>query len=240
MMKHAVFFDVDDTLYDHLLPFRKAIWNWVEDHSSFPFEEAYHRLRYYSDILSLKMGGAGAIETGAATEWMRIERFRLTLAEFGIRLSEAQAAEVQAAYLGCQYDIEMFPGATELILQLQTAGRLVGLITNGAGGHQRKKIEAMELTKLIPQNHIFISGEAGWDKPDKRLFQHVNEMTGTAPEDCVYVGDSWRNDVIGALEAGWTVVWFNHRKQKPEAGPQPHDMAANYEELARILMSELK
>lgn len=235
-MKRAIFFDVDDTLYDHLIPFRKAVWDWVEDHNRFPFEEAYHRLRYYSDMLSLEMGGAGAMETGAATEWMRKERFRLTLAEFGIQLNETQAADVQAAYLGCQYDIQMFPGAKELILQLQAAGKIVGLITNGAGSHQRKKIEAMELTGLIPQHYIFISGEAGWDKPDTRLFQHVNQTTGTRPDDCIYVGDSWRNDVIGALEAGWSVIWFNHRGQQAEAGHQPHYTAGDYEELARLLL----
>lgn len=235
-MIKAIFFDVDDTLYDHLIPFRKAVWDWVENPGSFPFEKAYHRLRYYSDILSLELGGAGAMETGEATEWMRMERFRRALAEFNVRLSEEQAAKVQAAYLGCQYDIEMFHGARELIERLQASGKIVGLITNGAGMHQRRKIEAMELTKLVPQRFIFISGEAGWDKPDTRLFQHVNERTKTRPDECVYIGDSWRNDVIGALEAGWSVIWFNHRGQQPEEGHQPHYTARDFEELSRILM----
>ncbi|RIX60551.1 HAD family hydrolase [Paenibacillus nanensis] len=235
-MKKAIFFDVDDTLYDHLIPFRKAVWEWVENPGSFPFEKAYHRLRYYSDILSLELGGAGAMETGEATEWMRMERFRRALAEFDVRLSEEQAAKIQAAYLGCQYDIEMFNGARELIERLQASGKIVGLITNGAGGHQRRKIEAMELTKLVPQHRIFISGEAGWDKPDTRLFQHVNERTDTRPDECVYIGDSWRNDVIGALEAGWSVIWFNHRGQQPEEGHQPHDTATDFAELSRLLL----
>lgn len=230
-----IFFDVDDTLYDHLLPFRKSIAGVVEDRSDFPYETAYHRLRYYSDKLSLELGGAGAMEAGAATEGMRVRRFQLTLAEFGIELSEAEAAEVQAAYLGCQYDIEMFPGARELLVGLAASGIGIGVITNGAGRHQRRKIEAMRLGEVVAPEHIFVSGEAGWDKPDVRLFRHIEAVTGTKPEQCIYVGDSWRNDVVGALGAGWTAIWFNHRGVKPETADQPHHIVASYDELKQLL-----
>ena len=70
-MTKAVFFDVDDTMYDHLLPFRKAVRRQVAEKPEFPFEEAYHRLRYYSDILSLELGGAAAMGSGEAVELMR-------------------------------------------------------------------------------------------------------------------------------------------------------------------------
>ncbi|MDQ6422694.1 HAD family hydrolase [Paenibacillus sp. LHD-117] len=237
-MNKAVFFDVDDTLYDHLLPFRKAVSKWVSRVPDFPYEKAYHRLRYYSDILSLELGGAGMMEAGDATEGMRRRRFQLTLAEFGIELSEEESAEVQAAYIGCQYDIEMFPGARELMAELAATGTIVGLVTNGAGPHQRRKIEAMRLEGLIAPENIFVSGEVGWDKPDARIFRYINEVTGTKPEDCVYIGDSWRNDVIGALAADWTVVWFNHRGTVPETDDRPHHIVAGYKELAG-LFSEL-
>ncbi|MDF2837871.1 MAG: Haloacid dehalogenase domain protein hydrolase [Paenibacillus sp.] len=233
-MNKWIFFDVDDTLYDHLIPFRKAVAGWVGAREDFPFEEAYHRLRYYSDMLSLELGGAGAMEAGASTEWMRWRRFQLTLAEFGIMLSEGEAAEVQKAYIGCQYDIDMLPGARELLAELGARGVGVGLITNGAGPHQRRKIEAMGLERLVEPNRIFISGEAGWDKPDARLFRHINEATGSLPDQCVMVGDSWRNDVIGALRAGWAAVWFNHRGAIPETNEEPHHIVANYDELTAL------
>lgn len=235
-MKQWVFFDVDDTLYDHLIPFRKAVAGRVGVQKSFPYEKAYHRLRYHSDMLSLQLGGAGAMESGAATEWMRWRRFQLTLAEFGITLGDEEAAEVQGAYIGCQYDIEMLPGARELLMELGSRGIHVGLLTNGAGPHQRRKIEAMRLERLVAPERIFISGERGWDKPDVRLFRHINEATGSRPDQCVMVGDSWRNDVIGALGAGWTAVWFNHRGAEPETDDQPHHIVANFEELAALLV----
>ncbi|MHA6482888.1 HAD family hydrolase [Paenibacillus sp. strain BS8-2] len=234
-MNKWIFFDVDDTLYDHLIPFRKAVANWIDDERSFPYEEAYHRLRYYSDILSLELGGAGSMEAGTATEWMRWRRFQLTLAEFGIIINEEEAAAVQQAYLDCQFDIAMLPGARELLAELGASGVGIGLITNGAGPHQRRKIEAMKLEQLVASERIFISGEVGWDKPDARLFRHINEATGSLPDQCVMIGDSWRNDVIGALGAGWTAVWFNHRGADPETDDQPHHVVVNYEMLAALL-----
>lgn len=234
--RKGVFFDVDDTLYDHLSPFRQAVIAIIGEREGFPYEKAYHRMRYYSDMLSLEMGGAGVMESGASTELMRRRRFELSLAEFGIALSEEQASAMQAAYIGCQFNITMFEGAKELIDRLVKAGYVVGLLTNGAENHQLRKIRAMELDDLIPPERQFISGKVGWDKPDIRVFNHVNEATGTTPENSIYIGDSWRNDVIGALEAGWSVIWFNHRGANPESGEHtPTHTAASYEELARLL-----
>ncbi|WP_270167686.1 HAD family hydrolase [Paenibacillus sp. SYP-B4298] len=232
----AVFFDVDDTLYDHLTPFYTAVREVAGTSDHFPYEEAYHRMRYYSDKLSHELGGAEAMEQSNATEHVRRERFKLSLAEHGIKLSDEEAARMQAAYLGCQYKIALFPGARELMTALRDRGVLLGLITNGAPEHQTNKLEALQLDDLIPAGHRFISGAAGWDKPDIRLFQHVNQATGTRPEDCVYIGDSWRNDVVGALGAGWQAIWFNHRGVTPESDHQPHHIVCSYEELSALLL----
>lgn len=232
----AVFFDVDDTLYDHLAPFRTAVQQVAGTSDVFPYEEAYHKMRYYSDKLSHELGGAGAMESSGGAEHMRRERFKLALAEQGIQLTDERAARMQAAYLGCQYHIALFPGAREFMAALRARGCLLGLITNGAPDHQSNKVAALKLDELIPTAHRFISGAAGWDKPDRRLFQHVNQATGTKPEECLFIGDSWRNDVIGALEAGWQVIWFNHRGVEPESAHQPHHIAFSYEELITLLL----
>lgn len=237
--RRAVFFDVDDTLYDHLLPFRKAVEQVagpLHELADFPFEEAYHLLRYHSDMLSLELGGAGAMEAGAATDYMRMRRFQLTLGEFGIALDDEQAGAMQAAYIGCQYDIAMFEGARELLEALVQEGWIVGLITNGAPLHQRKKIDAMQLDGLIPRELQIVSGALGWDKPDARVFRHANMLTGTLARESIYVGDSWRNDVVGAMAAGWRVVWFNHRGAKRESEHEPTHEVSGYAELRALLL----
>ena len=45
-------------------------------------------------------------------------------------------------------------------------------------------------------------------KPDARLFALALAEVGVAPGRAVYVGDSWRCDVAGALGAGLDAVWL--------------------------------
>lgn len=56
LAKEGYFFDVDDTMYDHLHPTRDALRTVLGLSERFPFEKAYHRIRYYSDVLSAKGG----------------------------------------------------------------------------------------------------------------------------------------------------------------------------------------
>lgn len=232
----GIFFDVDDTLCDHLLPFRQAVEALIGQDDGFPYEQAYHRMRYYSDTLSAAEGGAGTMEGSPAMEKMRRDRFRLALREFGVILSPDQAAAMQAEYIGCQYRLKPYPGVRELIESLLSAGKVVGLITNGPKQHQMNKIRALGMDGLIPPGNRFISAAVGWDKPDPRIFAYANERTGTEASESVYIGDSWRNDVTGALAAGWRVIWFNRRGVEPESEGTPTSTADSYEEIARILL----
>lgn len=237
LLQPAVFFDVDDTLYDHLIPFREALQEVLATGNDFPYAAAYHRMRYYSDSLSAQAGGTPT--QGRELIEMRTRRFMLALAEFGMTLTESKAAEIQSEYLKRQFDIQLFEGARALITRLMERGIIVGLITNGPPEHQMKKIRALGLTDLIPPERIFISGAVGITKPDRRLFDHIADKLGLTPSACYYIGDSWRNDVVGAADAGWQVLWFNHRGASPESEHRPHHEARSYMELSQALLASL-
>ncbi|MNN16517.1 (S)-2-haloacid dehalogenase 4A [compost metagenome] len=230
----AVFFDVDDTLYDHLIPFRKALQNILHTESDFPYEHAYHRMRYFSDTLSAQAGGTPT--HGRVLKDMRRNRFILSLAEFGLSLTPDQAQKVQDEYLSNQFAIELFDGAEKLIHELMSRGTVVGLITNGPPEHQLQKIKALGVDRIVSPDRIFISGAVGITKPDRGLFDHVTESLGLTPSGCYYIGDSWRNDVVGAISAGWNVLWFNHRGVQPESEHQPHHVVTSYNDIAKVLL----
>ncbi|WP_211747338.1 HAD family hydrolase [Paenibacillus sp. Marseille-Q4541] len=234
-VQKAVFFDVDDTLYDHLAPLRKALQDVLSLPEDMPYGEIYHRFRYYSDLLSEEKN-LSAVPEDAALADMRRRRFMLALAEFGVFITENEAEAAQAAYVNSQFLIQPFPGAMDLMENLTRLGVKVGLITNGPEEHQQKKLEALQVERYIPKHHIFVSGGVGYAKPDVRLFEHANKITGTTPEHSYYVGDSWRNDVVGAIDAGWTVLWFNHRDALPESDHTPHFTVHNYDEIAERLL----
>ncbi|MEE8704614.1 MAG: HAD-IA family hydrolase [Olsenella sp.] len=99
------------------------------------------------------------------------------------------------------------------------AGHPLGIITNGPVAHQMEKVETLGLSRWFAPESIVVSGAVGVAKPDPRIFRIACERLGTRPEDCVYVGDSFASDVVGATSAGMPVVWFNHRHREAPAGP---------------------
>lgn len=234
----GIFFDLDDTLYDHMIPFRKALQAVLTLPDDFPYENAYHRFRYHTDTLSAAIKGSFHESNTAVMEDIQVTRFVNTLAEYELAITDEQGRRLQDAYRSGQFDIELFDGARELLITLRDQGHVVGVITNGLDKHQMKKIVKLGLDELLTPARIFTSGAVGYDKPDARIFTYVNEKTETVPEHSIYIGDSWRNDVMGTKDTGWTMIWFNHRDALPEHDYRPQHIAKSYAELRRLLLAE--
>jgi len=84
------------------------------------------------------------------------------------------------------------------------------LISNGGGETQRAKLRAVGLDQVFRPEHIHISGELPWAKPDARIFGHACQLLGVDPQDCLYLGDHLEVDGVGAREAG---LAFHHAEQ---------------------------
>ena len=86
------------------------------------------------------------------------------------------------------------------------AGLIVGVISNSNGSVQR----ALEIAGLAPHLAFVIDSKVvGISKPDPRIFALGLQAAGTAPEETVYVGDSYFVDVVGAHQAGLGAVLFD-------------------------------
>jgi HAD superfamily hydrolase (TIGR01549 family) len=220
----AVFFDLDDTLYDQLTPFKMALDHCRIDLANAKVEELFKKVRYFSDVL-WKVHIRGEI----SLELLRIERIRCAFNDFGLSLSNQQAREVQERYEFEQQQINPFPEVFSIINDLQTRKLIVGVLTNGPVQHQMNKIKALQIDQIIPPERIFISDGIGIAKPDKRVFEYVQRQVNIEPNKCCYIGDTWENDVVPPIEAGWTSIWFNHRKREPQSNHIPLETIMNYD-----------
>lgn len=228
--KQAIFFDLDDTLYDHLVPFREAVREVLTpDESSLDYAELFYIVRHHSDLLWPKY-----LSGELPLEETRVLRLELAFAEFGLPLNREQASRVQASYIGRQYQLEMIEGVREQLVRFIAEGHIVGIITNGPKEHQMKKIIGLGVDQLIPPDRIFISDAVGIAKPNPELFAHVNRLTGTAAENSIYIGDTWANDVVGALAAGWKVCWYNPRGRQPATEQEASYIFTDYEEFSKL------
>ena len=73
----------------------------------------------------------------------------------------------------------------------------LGVVSNGQGVQQRRKLDALGITDRFAC--IVISGELGHRKPSPEIFLEACAGLGAAPRKAVYVGDRYEIDALGAV-----------------------------------------
>jgi putative hydrolase of the HAD superfamily len=101
----------------------------------------------------------------------------------------------------------VFPGAHDAIDALKALGVKLALVTNGAAGIQRAKVERFALTHRF--DHIQIEGEHGFGKPEERAYLHAMQALGvTAPETWM-IGDNLEWEVVVPQRLGIYAIWID-------------------------------
>ncbi|WP_053375467.1 HAD family hydrolase [Paenibacillus sp. FJAT-27812] len=150
-------------------------------------------------------------------EQLRIERTVAAFNELSIKVKDETALQLQRNYELEQTRLTLRDGAAALFEQLRDGGMDIGLITNGPTKHQMNKIKALELLNWVDEKAVYISDGIGMAKPDPDVFHHVQQRAAFLPEQMVYVGDAWHNDIAPSSQAGWFPIWLNPRRQHPNA-----------------------
>jgi putative hydrolase of the HAD superfamily len=129
----------------------------------------------------------------------------------------------------------VFPGAHDAIDALKAHGVKLALVTNGAAGPQRAKVERFALTHRF--DHIQIEGEHGFGKPEERAYLHAMEALGvTAPETWM-IGDNLEWEVEAPQRLGIYAIWIDvHGAGLPAGSPIKPDRIIR--SLTELLPSE--
>ncbi|HEV7666925.1 MAG TPA: HAD-IA family hydrolase [Thermoanaerobaculia bacterium] len=138
---------------------------------------------------------------GARGWWLRfVERFaerleapppsRFAAAELFARFARADAWEV-------------YPEVPVVLAELGSRGLQLAVISNW---DERLPGVLAGLGLADSFAAIVTSGDAGVEKPDRRIFEHALELLGTPPERALHVGDSQVEDVEGAQAAGLSLA----------------------------------
>ncbi len=210
----AIFFDLDDTLFDHRHSCRMGLAALQTHFSRLNEQEMPLLEETYQAYLNANYN---QVLTGQSTiEDSRRDRMRRFLHHFGCETAEpAMTTAVTLYRRAYERYLQTVPGAETLLAALHGRYRL-GLISNGLVFYQFKKIGRLHLKHYF--DHFFISEAVGLQKPDSRIFEAASQQFKVSPETAVMVGDSWNSDILGSTQAGLTAVWFNRfQETKPEA-----------------------
>jgi putative hydrolase of the HAD superfamily len=202
-MTRAVLFDLDDTLFDHRASARAAL---AAVHRMFAASTEFavferHHAHYLEEMHLEVLAGRVSLDDG------RRERFRRVFAALGLRLDPADVHRAAAANRdGYAASREAVEGAIDLLAMLRHRAA-IGIVTNNLLDEQRNKLSVCGLAPYV--DALVASEDVGVSKPNPEIFRLALRRLGVEAHDAVMVGDSWQNDIAGAVAAGVRAVWFN-------------------------------
>lgn len=227
----VVFFDLDETLWDHTRNSAAALEQvWRAEPAvnrrtgAAEFWDVYNREneRLWAEYR------AGRIEK----ETIRLTRFIHTLENFG--LDDANLArQLSEAYL------ELYPRQPHLVDHARDVldylhGRYrLGILTNGFLTAQKTKLAAGGIAAYF---RYFVNSEAvGHPKPHPAMYETAVRQGGAAREATLIIGDDLENDILGAKKCGLPAVYFNPCRRPHRADPAPDFEITSLTELKKIL-----
>lgn len=205
-----IFFDLDDTLFDFsAASFVSLMRLWDEtpelrarfaDPDSFLSEYHIHNKRMWD------LHERGEI----SADFLKAERFRLTFAperkdDCIIKYSRM----LNDRYLWLLGECDMPCEGAKEVLEFLKRKCLIGVLTNGFTEVQYRKLRSTGLDRYIQR--MVISDEIGIQKPDPRIFRYAERETGCQTAEAIMVGDNPANDIVGALNAGWKAIYYDHK-----------------------------
>lgn len=206
-MRRALLVDIDDTVVDWIGPARDAVITAVATHRALagadPERLADRFLEIVEETHALWMSGELSVDR------LRAERIRRLVSESGAADLDAQEAEeladaYRSAYLRAVRPVD---GAAELLAEVRRRGARVVAVTNNLVAEQERKLRDTGMRDLF--DGLVISEAAGVSKPDPAIFELALGVAGVSAPEAIMLGDSWTNDVMGALGAGVAAAWLD-------------------------------
>jgi len=234
-MIKAVIYDLDNTLYDFHTPNKEAVKLLAEKASVMLDVTEKEFLKAFNDVydeykieLARRLGEPEGSEFSSNHE--RSIRMQRTLRRLKkpIYPYTLELYHIYWDYLLSHLVPE--EGIEDTLKALKAKGYILGVGTNMSSPIQYEKVERLGLGPYF--DFVIASDETVYDKPDKRFFDLLLEVSGCQPQECVFIGDNLRLDYQGAFNAGMLPVWYNFFDKPASEGL---NMIQKHSEIFRFL-----
>jgi len=205
----AVLFDLDDTILNTRDAQANAICDFKGLFSEFnsiskeKFREEWDKIteKCYEEYLNNEY----------SFKRLRIQRMKKLFLKYGTSISDEEAKNRFKEYLEIyKKNWMLFTDSEEIIKEMKSKYK-IAILSNGDSNYQREKIQKVGLNKYF--SDIFISGDLGFEKPKKEVFEIASKKINVPIENCVMVGDKYKVDIEGSTNAGMSAIWVNRKKQ---------------------------
>lgn len=206
-----IFFDLDNTLWDHRRNAYLTIKNLFEKEEinlryNVDFEEfhsVYHEIneKLWENIRD------GLIDK----EYLRKHRFYDTFKHFNVD-DEQLSMYFEEHFLDKILNRnELVEGAEYILEYLKARHYTLHIISNGFKEVTERKCI---LSGIAPYFQTITSADSvGVRKPRPEIFEYSLKLAGASKEESILIGDDWIADVVGARNFGMDVIFFDVLKE---------------------------
>lgn len=203
-MIKAVLIDIDDTIFDFEKCSKNSFLKTLEKFNLKFKEEDFSYFNKVNDILwtKQKLGEINIKEVFIKRDYLMGKYFNLDI-EKGL---------FNDLFVKFLYDeIEMVDGIEDLLLYLSDKYKIF-TASNGIFKMQENRLKKSNLDKYF--DNVFVSDKIGFEKPDKKFFQKIMDLTKFSNDDLIMIGDSIKSDIIGAKNSKIKSIYFNKEDKK--------------------------
>jgi HAD superfamily hydrolase (TIGR01549 family) len=130
------------------------------------------------------------------------------------------------------HHFEMYDDVAPVLDELQKRGTIVGLISNSHRSLDAFR-EHFSLANIIS---VSVSGaEHGYMKPHRSIFDAALDRAKVTAGEAMMVGDSFKHDIEGALNAGWRAVLLRRSGERPANAPEGLPIITTLSDLPDLL-----
>ena len=157
--------------------------------------------------------------------------YSLVLSGLGISPTEELLSALLDLYFDC-FISSPLPGSSEVVKAL--SGRYeLAVISNAISPWPRRFLELQGLKPYFKA--IVISGEVGWRKPHRRIFEIALSRLRAQPHEVIHVGDSPLEDISGAKAVGMRAILVARGRSFLDLEVEPDAVIEDIRELPEVL-----
>ena len=129
--------------------------------------------------------------------------------------------------------LQLYPDVKEVLRELQPRFQLAA-VSDGQSVWAMPEMKALGIDSYF--STVIISGDCGFRKPDRRLFEAALAGLRLAPENVLFVGNDMYRDIFGAQQMGMKTVFFSSNQGKKEMdGVAPDYIIYQFAELRNAI-----
>ena len=180
----------------------------------------------------------GLLNVSSDSIWERVEEENHEAGDYSVRPMEERLSRIFRLHPGnnklmvtvCRHFMgpifacaHRYEDTLPALKELGTMGVRKAIISNTPWGSPaklwREEIKRLELDDQAEA--IVFCTDVGWRKPDRRIFEFTLQKLQANPQDCIFIGDDPRWDLVGPRAIGMEAILIDRSGMMQDTEEQP-------------------